>query len=60
MARPGPQTYAKRLREQAKKEKRIAKEEKKALRKAEKLAELSPGESGADAPASDEAPTEQV
>jgi len=38
MARPGPQTQAKRRREQAKKEKRRAKEEKKALRKAEKEA----------------------
>lgn len=37
MGRPGPQTHAKRQREQAKKEKRQAKEEKKALRKAEKL-----------------------
>jgi hypothetical protein len=36
MARPGPQTQAKRRREQAKKEKRRAKDEKKALRKAEK------------------------
>ena len=42
MARPGPQTHAKRQREQAKKEKRRAKEEKKALRKAEKTGELQP------------------
>ena len=44
MARPGPQTFAKRQREQAKKDKRRAKEEKKALRKAEKEAskELDP------------------
>ena len=44
MARPGPQTFAKRQREQAKKDKRRAKEEKKALRKAEKAAgkELDP------------------
>ena len=42
MARPGPQTHAKRQREQAKKEKRRAKEEKKALRKAEKLANAEP------------------
>ncbi len=42
MARPGPQTHAKRQREQAKKEKRRAKEEKKALRKAEKLANTEP------------------
>ena len=38
MARPGPQTQAKRQREQKKREKRRAKEEKKALRKAQKLA----------------------
>lgn len=38
MARPGPQTQAKRQREQLKKEKRTAKEEKKALRKAQKAA----------------------
>ena len=37
MARPGPETQAKRRREQAKKEKRRAKEEKKALRKAGQL-----------------------
>jgi len=36
MARPGPQTQAKRQREQAKKDKRRAKEEKKVLRKAAK------------------------
>ena len=36
MARPGPQTQAKRLREQVKREKRKAKEEKKAVRKAAK------------------------
>ncbi len=42
MARPGPQTHAKRQREQAKKEKRRAKEEKKALRKAEKTANAEP------------------
>ena len=36
MARPGPQTHAKRQREQLKKDKRRAKDEKKALRKAEK------------------------
>jgi hypothetical protein len=34
MARPGPQTQAKRQREQKKREKREAKEKKKALRKA--------------------------
>jgi hypothetical protein len=39
MARPGPETQAKRRREQAKKEKRRAKEEKKALRKAQKNAD---------------------
>ena len=44
MGRPGPQTHAKRMREQAKKEKRRAKEEKKALRKAEKQAALNPEE----------------
>ena len=38
MARPGPETMARRRREQAKKEKREAKEEKKALRKAQKNA----------------------
>jgi hypothetical protein len=38
MARPGPQTQAKRQREQTKKEKRAAKEEKKALRKEQKAA----------------------
>jgi hypothetical protein len=42
MARPGPQTHAKRQREQAKKEKRRAKEEKKALRKAEKMGNTEP------------------
>ncbi len=42
MARPGPQTHAKRQREQAKKEKRRAKEEKKALRKTEKTANAEP------------------
>ena len=42
MARPGPQTHAKRQREQAKKDKRRAKEEKKALRKAEKMANAEP------------------
>ena len=42
MARPGPQTHAKRQREQAKKEKRKAKEEKKSLRKAQKIAETQP------------------
>lgn len=36
MARPGPETQAKRRREQAKREKRRAKDEKKALRKAQK------------------------
>ncbi len=36
MARPGPQTQAKRRRELAKKEKRKAKEEKKVLRKEQK------------------------
>ncbi len=41
MARPGPQTQAKRRREQAKKEKRRAKEEKKALRKAQKEADAT-------------------
>jgi len=50
MARPGPQTQAKRRREQAKKEKRRAKDEKKALRKAEKEGLLEdspqPGEEG--------------
>ena len=40
MARPGPQTHAKRQREQAKKDKRRAKEEKKALRKARKSGDL--------------------
>ena len=39
MARPGPQTQAKRQREQTKKDKRAAKEEKRALRKAQKLAD---------------------
>jgi len=36
MARPGPQTHAKRQREQAKREKRRAKAEKMALRKAQR------------------------
>ncbi len=40
MARPGPQTQAKRRREQEKKDKRNAKLEKKALRKAQKKANL--------------------
>ena len=39
MGRPGPQTQAKRRREQAKKEKRKAKEEKMALRKAQKTSD---------------------
>jgi len=38
MARPGPETQAKRRREQDKRDKRRAKEEKKALRKAQKKA----------------------
>jgi len=42
MGRPGPQTHAKRQREQAKKEKRRAKEEKKALRKAIKSGDVDP------------------
>ena len=42
MGRPGPQTHAKRMREQAKKEKRRAKAEKKALRKAQKEAGIDP------------------
>lgn len=36
MARPGPQTMAKRQREQKKREKRLAKKEKMALRRAQK------------------------
>ena len=57
MARPGPETQAKRRREQAKKEKRRAKEEKKALRKApqptvepeiDNAAPVSPDAVGAD------------
>ena len=43
MGRPGPQTHAKRMREQAKKEKRRAKAEKKALRKAQKEAQKEAG-----------------
>ena len=39
MARPGPETQAKRRREQEKLEKRRAKAEKKALRKAQKQAD---------------------
>lgn len=46
MGRPGPQTHAKRQREQAKKEKRRAKAEKKALRKAEKAANAEPQPNG--------------
>jgi hypothetical protein len=41
MARPGPQTFAKRQREQKKREKRLEKLEKKALRKAEKEREAA-------------------
>ena len=37
MARPGPQTQAKRMREAAKLEKRRVKEEKRAIRKQERL-----------------------
>ena len=44
MARPGPQTQAKRMREQKKREKREAKEKKKALRKALKESGLQDGE----------------
>lgn len=44
MARPGPETHAKRQRENAKKEKRRAKEQKKASRKAEKAASANVGE----------------
>ncbi len=39
MGRPGPQTFAKRQREQAKREKREAKRQKMAMRKALKKAE---------------------
>lgn len=42
MGRPGPQTHAKRLREQAKREKRRAKDARRAARKAAKEAEKSP------------------
>jgi len=56
MARPGPQTHAKRMREQAKKEKRRAKEEKKALRKAEKEAVLNPPAPGEPVVVKDEEP----
>jgi hypothetical protein len=48
MGRPGPQTFAKRQREQAKKEKRRAKAEKKALRKAEKASDAEPQPNGTD------------
>ena len=44
MARPGPQTQAKRRREQEKKDKRKAKDEKKALKKALKKGEVDPVE----------------
>ena len=54
MGRPGPQTHAKRQREQAKKEKRRAKEEKKALRKAEKTADADPALESAPAVASND------
>ena len=40
MARPGPETQAKRRREQEKRDKRRAKEEKKALRKALKKGDV--------------------
>jgi len=43
MGRPGPQTQAKRRREQLKREKREAKAEKKALRKAQKELEAAGG-----------------
>ena len=43
MARPGPQTFAKRQREQKKREKRLEKLEKKAQRKAEKEREAELG-----------------
>jgi len=51
MARPGPETQAKRRREQDKIEKRRAKAEKKALRKAQKQAET-------EVPSSEESPPE--
>jgi len=44
MGKPGPQTQAKRRREQAKREKREAKAEKKAQRKAQKELEAAGGE----------------
>ena len=43
MGKPGPQTQAKRRREQMKREKREAKAEKKALRKAQKKLEQAGG-----------------
>ena len=49
MARPGPETQAKRRREQEKIEKRRAKAEKKALRKAQKQAD-------AEGPGSEDSP----
>ena len=53
MGKPGPQTQAKRRREQVKREKREAKAEKKALRKAQKELEEAGG-----APPAEEDPTE--
>jgi len=44
MARPGPQTQAKRQREQKKREKRLAKQEKMALRRAMKASGEDPFE----------------
>jgi hypothetical protein len=56
MARPGPETQAKRRREQAKKQKRMEKEEKKALRKARKDDPMAgiPGSDPGSEPAGDE------
>ena len=49
MARPGPATQAKRRRERAKKDKRMAKAERRALRKEQKLQKLaSPRDPGED------------
>ena len=53
MGRPGPQTQAKRRREQMKREKRLAKAEKKALRQTQKELEEAGG-----APPAEEEPTE--
>jgi len=60
MARPGPQTQAKRQRELAKMEKRRKKEAKRALRKAEKASGAENDAGGTDASAQEQPAGERV